>query len=96
MINKEKNWKKYYWYFIFVLFFLPLCNSFFVSLNKIVKSVINYSEYNNIHNKLLTENENLGNRIEYYKTPGGIKNLIKERLEKVEKDELLIKFDGEE
>ncbi len=91
-MKKIINWKKYYWYIIFTLFLLPVFNSFFVNLNKIVKSVIAYNEYNALLGKLLNDNDKLVNKVEYYKTSMGIKNLVKERLEKVEDGEVIIKF----
>lgn len=84
---------KCYWIIIFSLLLLPITNSFFVSFKKLVKSVINYREYGLLLGKLVSENKELSSKVEYYKTSPGIKALIKERLNKVEDDELIIKFD---
>lgn len=88
------NWVKYYWLIIFSLLLLPITNSFFVSFKKLVKSVINYKEYESLLSRLAVENKELSSKVEYYKTSPGIKALIKERLNKIEDDELIIKFDS--
>lgn len=87
-----KNWKLLYWLIIFSLLFIPISNSFFVSISKLVKSVIANNEYKKILSELYDENKELSNKVKYYKSSQGLKNLIKDRLDKVEEGELLIKF----
>lgn len=86
------NWEKYYWYLIFVLLFVPLTNSFVTNLQKMVKSVITYNQYKSLRQELFNENMELNSKLEYYKTPVGIKSLIKDRLNKVEEGEVIVKF----
>jgi hypothetical protein len=85
--------KQTFWMLIFLLFLLPITNSFFVNINKLVKSVIANKEYKKMLVDLDYDNKKLKNKVRYYKTSHGIKTLIKERLNKVEDGELLIKFD---
>ncbi len=87
-----RKWILYYWFLILCLLFLPITNSFLVNLKKVVKSVINYNEYNVLLDKVIGENRNLNNKVEFYNTSSGIKSLVKERLNKVEDSELIIKF----
>lgn len=85
--------KLVFWMLIFSLFFLPIANSFFVNINKLVKSVIANKEYKEMLIDLDSDNKRLRNKVKYYKTSQGVKTLIKERLNKVEDGEVLIKFD---
>lgn len=52
------------------------------------------NEYKSILNSLTTQNTDLSKKVEYYKTSTGIKNLTKERLNKVDKGEIIIKFEN--
>ncbi|MBI3589914.1 MAG: hypothetical protein HY094_00875 [Candidatus Melainabacteria bacterium] len=89
---KTRDWNMIYWFVVFVLLFIPLTHSFFIDLKKLIKSVITYGEYKSLFNNLALENKQLSGKVKYYKTHSGIKNLIKERLNKVEDGELIIKF----
>ncbi len=84
--------KLLFWTLIFSLLFFPISNSFFVNVNKLVKSVIANKEYKEMLIDLDSENKVLKNKVRYYNTSQGIKTLIKERLNKVEDGEVLIKF----
>lgn len=91
-MNKSINWKKVYWSSILLLLILPVTNSFFVNLKKITKLLNEYSINNLLLGELETQNQNISNRVQFYKTERGQKNLIKERLDTVEDGELIIKF----
>lgn len=86
------NREKYYWYLIFVLLSIPLTNSFVTNLQKMIKSVMTYNQYKSLRQELFNENMELNSKLEYYKTPVGIKSLIKDRLNKVEEGEVIVKF----
>lgn len=94
-IQEERlDLKLVFWMLVFSLLFLPIANSFFVNINKLVKSVIANKEYKEMLIDLDTDNKRLKNKVKYYKTSQGVKTLIKERLNKVEDGEVLIKFDN--
>lgn len=76
----------------FCLLFIPVTNTFFVNLGKIIKCFINNYTYKNSLSELIGENNNLQNKVRYYKTTAGLKSLVKERLEKVDDGEILIKY----
>lgn len=90
-----KDFKMLYWFIICSLLFVPITNSFFVSLKKLVKSVIANNKYEKMVRKLENENEELSNKVKYYKSSQGLRNLVKDRLNKVEDGELLIKFNDQ-
>ena len=90
---KNNDLKVLYWLIIFSLLFIPITNSFFVSIKKLIRNLVANSEYTMMLNQLDNENKELTDRIKSYKTSQGLKTLIKDRLNKVEKGELLIKFD---
>lgn len=93
-MNKNKKLRFIFWMTIFSLFFLPVVNSFVVNLNNVVKLLIANTQYADILYNLNNENKNIKSNIEYYKTSEGLKSLVKGRLHKVEKGEILIEFDG--
>ena len=91
-MQKFNDFKQFYWLIIFSLLFIPITNSFIVSIKKLVKSVIAYNEYKKLVNGLVNENKSLTNKVKYYESSQGLKCLIKDRLNKVEDGELLIKI----
>ena len=86
------NFKQVFWALFFCLLFVPITNTFFVNLSKLVKCFINNYTYKSFLCHLIGENSNLNNKVKYYKTQDGFKTLIKERLEKVDDGEILIKY----
>ena len=86
------NYKQAFWAVFFCLLFAPITNTFFVNLSKIIKCFINNYIYKSTLNELIGENNNLKSKVRYYKTTSGFKSLIKERLEKVDDGEILIKY----
>lgn len=87
-----KDVKIFYWFIIFSMLFVPVSNSFIVNIKKLVKSLIANNSYNKLHNDLSAENNKLISKLKYYESPEGLKSLVKDRLNKVEDGELLIKF----
>lgn len=84
-----------YWFIIFSLLLIPITNSFFIGVKRLVQSfVINYERKGAV-SKLTNENQEIRNKIEYYKSSKGIKTLVKDRLNKVDEGEIIIKFDKE-
>ena len=81
-----------FWFTVFILFLVPLVNSFCVNLREIIHSLVINNQYKGMLDKLYLENEKLSHKMEYYKTNEGIKTLIKERLDKVEEGEYLVRF----
>lgn len=92
MVRKKKDWKFYYWCFIVTLLIFPITNSFFIGLTKLVKLAMINNQYKSLVDHLSNENETLQSKVEYYMTASGIKSLIKERLNKVEDGEVIVKF----
>ena len=86
------NYKQAFWAIFFCLLFTPITNTFFVNLSKIIKCFINNYIYKSTLNELIGENNSLKSKVRYYKTTSGFKSLIKERLEKVDDGEILIKY----
>ena len=86
------KYKQVFWVAFFGLLFIPITNTFFVNLGKLVKCFINNYIYKSSLNELIGENNNLQNKVRYYKTTAGLKSLVKERLEKVDDGEILIKY----
>ena len=95
-INKVKDLKVLYWFLIFCLLLVPLTHSFFLNINKLIKSFITYNDYKKLIGDLCIDNRKLVSKVKFYNSSQGIKTLIKDRLNKVEEGELLIKFNGEE
>ena len=96
MRNLQKKYvdlKNIFWFVIFSLLFIPIVNSFIVNLNKLVKSVLANNYYKTNLYKLYNDNELLRKKVKFYKSPQGIRTLVKERLNKVEEGEIVIKFD---
>lgn len=89
---KINNWKRYFWIFIVLLLIVPVTNSLFVNLKKITSVLSDYSRHKFLLNALEMQNERLSNKLKFYKTEHGMKTLIKERLNKVEEGELIIRF----
>ena len=91
MLNSINN-KFLFWLIFLSLLFAPIAKSFFVNCTVLVKTfVFNYQCKNSV-NELLAENNSLKNKVKYYMTTTGYKALIKERLEKLDKGEVLIKY----
>ena len=86
------NYKQMFWTVFVCLLFVPITNTFFVSLSKLIKSFINNYTYKSSLNELIGENNYLKSKVRYYKTTAGVKALIKDRLEKVDDGEILIKY----
>ena len=84
--------KQKFWALFFSLLLIPITNTFFVNLSKLFKCFINNYTYKSSLHYLMGENNNLINKVNYYKTCDGFKALIKERLEKVDDGEILIKY----
>ena len=89
---REFNYKQTFWVLFFGLLFIPITNTFFVNLSKIIKCFINNYTYKSSLSELIGENNKLKSKVRYYKTMAGFKSLIKERLEKVDDGEILIKY----
>ena len=89
-----KDWKFIYWFVIFSLLFVPIFNSFCKNLQSLIKCNLTNKEYKTILDKLKSDNKRLSSKVRYYKTQEGLKSVIKERLNKVEDGEVLIKLDG--
>ncbi|MBI2996817.1 MAG: hypothetical protein HYY52_08965 [Candidatus Melainabacteria bacterium] len=91
-MKKNNDCKIIYWLIIFSLFIIPVTNGFFVSIRNLVKGLIANYEYKLLLSQLNNENKDLQDKIRYYNSTQGLKTLIKDRLNKVEEGELLIKF----
>lgn len=92
MSKNTKNPKTIFWFVIFALFLIPVSNSFLVNVSKIVNSVIINNQYKSVLSELYKKNDKLTNKVRYYETLHGLRTLIKDRLNKVEDGEILIKF----
>ena len=92
-MNKKKS-IFYFWLCIFSLLLLPVTNSFIVNLRKTVSCVYDNKRLKYLENSLSRENSNLSEQLRYYKSSQGIKALAKDRLNKVEEGEILIKYKG--
>ena len=91
-MKESTNFKTLYWFIIFTLLLLPVAHSFFTNVKNMATGLAVNNEYKLLLCKLNDENSNLSNKVNYYKTSEGIKALIKDRLNKVEEGELIIKF----
>lgn len=87
-----KDLKIIFWSVFFALLFIPLTNSFVVNLKKLVSSITTNSAYKELLSKLNTEKKDLDHKVRYYESKDGLKSLIKDRLNKVEDGELLIRL----
>ena len=88
----QLNYKQVFWVVFFCLLFIPITNTFFVNLSRVIKCFINNYMYKSSLSELISENNNLKNKVRYYNTTAGFKSLVKERLEKVDDGEILIKY----
>lgn len=93
ILSENINRRLLFWLVIFTLLLLPLVNSVFVSVKKLLKGFVAYNEYKKMVYELNEENKTLSNQLKYYKSDEGFKNLIKNKLNRVEKGELLIKVE---
>ena len=91
MIGKEDS-KLIYWFFVFLLLFIPVTNTFCVNVNKLFKIIASNNKYKHRVCELNSENQNLNNKVKYIKTKQGLKSLIKDRLDKVEDGEVIVRF----
>ena len=86
------SWKKTYWLIIITLLLVPLTKSFFIGVQKVVSSIIENAKYKSSLTVLNEENKKLQNKVMYYKSEKGTKALVKDRLNKVEDGEYIIKY----
>lgn len=86
------EWKSIFWLVVFVLLLVPVSNSFYLNTKQVIKSYGINADSKELYANLTNENKSLYRKIRYYKTKNGQKSLVKEKLNKVEDDELLIKF----
>ena len=84
----------YFWLCIFSLLFLPVTNSFVINLKKTISCIYDNKKLKQLEDSLSRENSNLSEQLRYYKSSQGIKALAKDRLNKVEEGEILIKYKG--
>ena len=83
---------KLFWTIFWVLLLAPVTKSFFINVNLMIKGYVINNQYVNLFQEILAENNNLKNKVKYYSTPNGYRSLIKERLEKLDDGEILIKY----
>lgn len=88
-----KYWKQLYWIVIFMLLLIPLGNSVLSSTKNLTKSISVNHKRKILLEKLVKENNKINRKVTYYMSSDGQKSLVKEKLNKVEDGELLIKFD---
>ncbi len=86
------SFQQSFWALFFCLLFIPITNTFIVNLSKLVRCFINNYAYKSSLHQLIGENNTLKNKVNYYRTKDGYKSLIKERLEKLDDGEILIKY----
>lgn len=91
-MKKLKDVKLFYWFIVFSLLLIPITNSFFVNIAKLIRSIKSNGEYEIVFKDLKDENKKLTNKLRYYNSTSGLKVLIKDRLNQVEEGEVLIKF----
>ena len=89
---QNNNFQKLFWSVFWGLSFLPVTNSFLVNSGKFFQSFKANNMYKVSLNQLIDENNELKNKVKYYNSKSGFKALIKERLEKVDEGEILIKY----
>lgn len=89
---KELNYKQAFWVLFVCLLFVPVTNTFFVNLSKIITCFKDNYIYKSSLNELIGENINIQSKVRYYKSSDGFKSLVKDRLEKVDDGEILIKY----
>ncbi len=93
-MGNELKLRQCFWVIILGLFLVPLCNSLLININKLFVSVSANNQYKVMLNKLDEENTKLSDKVRYYKSLEGTKALIKDRLNKVEEGESIIKFNN--
>lgn len=81
-----------FWIIILLLLFIPVTNSFLVNIKHLLSTSVSNNEYKELISKLTAEKRDLDHKVKYYESKDGLKTLIKERLNKVEEGELLIKL----
>lgn len=91
-MKKNNDFKIYFWFIIFSLLFLPVSHSFIVNFQKLFSCFIANNAYNKLESQLSTENNKLISKLKYYESVQGLKTLVKDRLNKVEEGELIIRF----
>lgn len=91
-IRNFGNLRLVYWFVIFTLFLIPVTNSFFGNIDRLVKSIASGVEYHKSLDVLVQEKKQLSSKVRNYHTTEGLKTLIKDRLNRVEKGESIIKF----
>ena len=84
--------KLLFWVCFWSLLFLPMTNSFVVNLNLLVNTLLSHNQYKNSLSQLVVENNTLNNKLKYYMTESGFESLVKERLERLDEGEVLIKY----
>lgn len=94
-IRQFGNLRLMYWFLVFTLLLVPVTKSFFVNLNKLIKTIITSVEYQKAFDVLREEKKYLSTKVKNYQSTEGLKSLIKDRLDRVEKGELLIKFNDQ-
>lgn len=87
-----KDWKKTYWLIIISLLLVPFTKSFIIGIQKVINSIVENTEYKSSLTVLNEENKKLKNKVMYYKSEKGTKALVKDRLNKVEDGEYIIKY----
>ncbi len=92
LANENTQLKNVFWFIICTLLFIPIGHSFFINIKNVSTTIVANNEYKELLCKLNDENTKLNNKVNYYNTQEGIKALVKDRLNKVENGELIIKF----
>lgn len=88
-----KNWKLIYWLAMLCLSIPLLVKSFVVNLKNVVNSMRENKLRKEVVIKLKEDNQELYKKLKHYQSEEGIKSLVKDKLYRVEKDELIIKYD---
>ncbi|MBI1859267.1 MAG: hypothetical protein HYR97_09180 [Candidatus Melainabacteria bacterium] len=87
-----KEWKIIYWYLVFSLLLIPVTNSFFVGLKKVISTFRLNIKHKNFITSVYDENKKLGDKVKYYRSTEGKMALVKDKLNRVETGEYIIKF----
>lgn len=87
------QWKSFYWLFILLLLLIPLTNSFIIGFKNLISSIVENKERKQTLSKLYKENRKLDELVRHYNSEEGSKALVKDRLLKVDRGELVIKYD---
>ena len=94
-MKKKFSFQFYFWFIFFSLLFIPVANSFIVNIKKLYVSYIDNIRFKQVQSSLICENKKLIHKLKDYKSIHGLKTLTKERLNKVEDGESLIKFNND-